>query len=183
MAVRGQCAPQRGLTLIELLTVVVVVAVVATVLLERLLPLLGEAEHMHIRMNHDALVTAVNLETARRALRNEPEAMAALASSNPVALLDRPPGTYIGAFDDPDPAAIDGGSWYFDREQGVLVYRVRHARYFRSDLQGPPRLRFRIETEGAVGGALRAARLRLMDPYEWRPLDSELRHWLTRRLQ
>lgn len=183
MAVRGPRALQRGLTLIELLIVVAVVAVVATVLLERLLPLLGEAEHMHIRMNHDALATAVNLEAARRALQNEPEAMADLAGSNPVALLDRPPGNYIGAFDDPEPAAIAGGSWYFDREQGALVYRVRHARYFHSDLAGPPRLRFRIETEKAAGGDLRAARLRLMDPYEWQPLDSELRHWLTRRLE
>lgn len=183
MAVRGPRTLQRGLTLLELLTVVVVVAVVATVLLERLLPLLGEAEHMHIRMNHDALAAAVNLETARRALQSEPGAAEVLAGSNPVALLDRPPGNYIGAFDDPDPGAIDGGSWYFDRGQGVLVYRVRHARYFRSDLQGPPRLRFRIETEGAAGAALRAARLRLMDPYQWQSLDSEMRHWLTRRLQ
>lgn len=186
MARHGLSAPQRGLTLIELLTVVVIVAVVATMLLERLLPLLGEAERMHIRMNHDALATAVNLENARRALQDKPEAMAALAGSNPMALVDRPPDNYIGAFGDPDPAAIDGGHWYFDREQDVLVYRVRHARYFHSELAGPPRVRFRIETEAAAAaasGGLRAARLRLLDAYDWQSLDSELQHWLTRTLE
>ncbi len=166
---------QRGFTYIELIVVVVLIGVLSAALVENLLPLLGEAERVGVERDRAAMSTAVQTEVARRALRGERDT-AALVGSNPVDLLERGPGNYLGEFDDPDPAAKEPGSWYFDRGRGELVYRVRHARYLQGGSQEPPRLRFRIKGEPGVDFA--PVRLVAKDEYAWEIDGSELRRWL-----
>jgi hypothetical protein len=36
------------------------------------------------------------------------------------------------------------GHWSFDSSQGLLVYRVRHARFFDTGLPAPARARFKL---------------------------------------
>jgi len=54
------------------------------------------------------------------------------------------PASYAGELDAPAPDRIAPGKWYFDTESRLLVYRVRHGRYFESPLSGPGRARFRV---------------------------------------
>lgn len=53
-------------------------------------------------------------------------------------------GSYHGEVDAGLPPDLSGGEWYFDRSDGALVYRVRNAEFFHSDLPGPARVRFRL---------------------------------------
>jgi hypothetical protein len=57
------------------------------------------------------------------------------------------PAGYAGELDGPDPAAVSVGSWYFDKREQQLVYRVSNTGYFRSTLSGVPRLRLQLLRE------------------------------------
>ena len=53
----------------------------------------------------------------------------------------------LGELASPDPGTIEGGKWYFDTSQGVLVYRVEAEDYFETALGGPKRARFRVKLD------------------------------------
>ena len=57
------------------------------------------------------------------------------------------PGNYIGELEDPDPASINGGQWYFNTVDRTLMYRVDNTEYFYTDLTGPARVKFNIEID------------------------------------
>jgi len=134
----------HGFSLVEALVVVIAVGILAGALLDRVLPLIGRAQHAAFMQTKADLETALLLEAAERITRGEAESLASLAGANPMTLLLRPPGNYLGSFasrDDEVPAA----SWYFDEHSRRLVYRV--GRYTRFDpLGGPPR-RIELATE------------------------------------
>lgn len=87
------------------------------------------------------------------------------------------PGNYIGEFDDPDPAKLGKGVWYYDTGRHLLVYIIRNTEFFSSDLGGVPRLRFRIEVEYAdrngngvfdpPADRYRSVHIVCLDHYEW----------------
>jgi len=60
------------------------------------------------------------------------------------AVIDSPPN-YIGELKGPPPEGLDKGVWYFDSVNRELVYTVINTEYFRSDLSGQKRVRFRLE--------------------------------------
>ncbi len=88
---------------------------------------------------------------------------------------------YIGEFDVVDPAVIDGGTWYFDRRDTALVYRVRNREFFRSTLPGPARIRYRLEVyfddlnrDGAYNSdseVISDVKLTAMEKFSW--IDAE----------
>jgi len=57
------------------------------------------------------------------------------------------PAGYVGEVDQPDPAAVAGGGWYFDTGTRRLVYRVNNTAYFRSRLRGVPRIRMQLSRQ------------------------------------
>jgi len=52
---------------------------------------------------------------------------------------------YLGEFEFPDPQTIDGGYWYYDLGEKVLVYRIKNSEFFQSPLSGLARIRFAVE--------------------------------------
>jgi hypothetical protein len=54
------------------------------------------------------------------------------------------PPNYVGELDNPSLEDLAKGTWYFDRTQKILVYLVRNSEYFISDLEGVPRIRFKV---------------------------------------
>lgn len=164
----------RGVTYLEVIVIIVLMGVLAATAVENLLPLLGEAERVHIESNQQIMARAVHQEIAVRALRGDRDT-AGLAGSNPVDLLDRPPGDYLGSFAHPDHAAKPPGHWYFDESEGQLVYRVRHARYLHDAPTDPPRIRFELRARQAR--PFSPVTLVAVDDYRWETDGSELRRW------
>jgi prepilin-type N-terminal cleavage/methylation domain-containing protein len=125
----------QGFSLLELVVVVVLVAVLSGFLLDRVLPLIGQAERVAFLQTRQQIQNALLLEAAERIVRGESASLASLAGTNPMSLLLDPPGNYLGAGsigDEPVPRR----SWHFDADSNLLVYRPgRQARF--DPLDGP----------------------------------------------
>jgi len=136
---------QRGLSLVELMVVVIAIGILAGALLERVLPLIGRAQRTAFVQVRVDLQTALLLEAAERITRGEAATLPSLAGVNPMTLLLTPPGNYVGSFAWPADEDVPRASWYFDERSHRLVYRV--GRYARFDAQGGPPGRIELATE------------------------------------
>lgn len=135
---------RRHLSRLELAIAVIVIGVLIGVLIERADALMAQAEQTSIEQVEGQIRAAVGLAVAGRVAKGQLAAAAGLAASNPMNLLQTRPPNYLGAFDDPNPAQISPGHWYFDMRSGFLVYRVKHADAFETTLSGPARAEFTI---------------------------------------
>jgi hypothetical protein len=75
----------------------------------------------------------------------------ALSESEPlnlrVAAYTTLPSRYLGELDNPDPATVEAGFWYFDRSDRTLNYIVRNDEFFRSDLGEVPWIKLRVTVD------------------------------------
>lgn len=126
----------RGFTLVELVIVIVIIGVLAGFLLDRVLPLVGQAERVAFQQVRARIQSALLLEAAERIARGESSSLGELAGANPMSLLLQPPGNYLGALSRPQIGDLPRAAWYFDDREGRLVYRPgRQARV--DTLEGP----------------------------------------------
>jgi prepilin-type N-terminal cleavage/methylation domain-containing protein len=126
----------RGFSLFELVVVIVVIAILAGLLLGRVLPLIGQAERVAFLQTRQQIQSALLLEAAERVTRGESDTLVSLTGVNPMALLLEPPGNYFGAGSRSSSEAMPRRSWYFDETDNLLVYRPgRQARF--QALEGP----------------------------------------------
>jgi len=169
---------RAGVTLLELVIVIALIGVLTTVAARRLLVLRADAARAALSQRLGGLRAAVSLEMLTRISGGRDAELGELAGSNPMEMLVEPPRSYVGAFDAPDPSAMPPGRWYFDRSEKLLVYRVRYADRFESELAAPPRVAFRVELvfddrngdgryQPGVDGTT-GARIRAVAPYGWR---------------
>jgi prepilin-type N-terminal cleavage/methylation domain-containing protein len=125
----------QGFSLLELVVVIVLVAVLSGFLLDRVLPLIGQAERVAFLQTRQQIQNALLLEAAERIVRGESASLASLVGTNPMSLLLEPPGNYLGAGSIGD-KSLPPGSWHFDADRNLLVYRPgRQARF--DPLDGP----------------------------------------------
>lgn len=135
----------RPRTALELAVVAVLIGGLATVLASRLRVLQIDAEAAHLRRVVTGIRSALAFETAEWiATGARDDRLLELLSSNPMDSLLVAPPSYVGEVDAPDPYNIEPGSWYFDRRDRVLVYRVQHAGAFDTHLPEPARARFKF---------------------------------------
>lgn len=128
-----------GFSLLELVVVVIAVAILMSVALDRLLPLVGRAQRAAFLQVQRELQSALMLEAAERITRGESATLPELAAANPMTLLLSPPDNYVGALTEPRPEDVPPASWYFDGASKTLAYRVgKHTRFVAKD--GPERL-------------------------------------------
>ena len=138
---------RRGFSLFELLIVIVVLSVLLVVAVDRLLRLRFEAERVMVQSVMGALRSALYIEFAGAAARNQLARMELAGGSNPMLRLAERPDGYAGEFFGADPALFDPGTWYFDTRDRALVYLVRFPEVFVTPLAGPPRLRLAVEPD------------------------------------
>lgn len=163
---RGQRAA-AGFSLLELVVVIAIIALLATVGLGRLWAVSVDAERAAMEQVLGSLRSAIGMKVANHLVRNDWQGLRALEASNPMDQLAEVPGNYLGTLASPDAAAIEAGRWYFDGGSRTLVYRVRHAGSFISTLPGPARARFKVEVVYGEGGVPQGARLAAAESYAW----------------
>jgi prepilin-type N-terminal cleavage/methylation domain-containing protein len=168
----------RGFSLLELAVVVTAVAIVAGVLLDRVLPLIGRAQRAAFLAVQRDLESSVRLAAAERIANGESGVVLELVSANPMSLLLQPPGNYLGVLAAREQASVPPASWYFDEQTRRLGYKV--GRYARFVPRGGPRDRIELriafvyedrDADGvfdpAGGDGLAGHRLEPVHPYEW----------------
>lgn len=148
------------LRLFEWGVVVCIIALLAGIFLNRVGRAQAEIERQNFLATFRGMQAAVLLQSIIRPEEIAPGDNPATVYHDQFGLL---PTGYVGELDRPDPAAVPGGSWYFDSGKGHLVYRVRSKRYFRSTLNGPPRMRLAMIRDN--GSSILT--MKIMDGGDW----------------
>ena len=125
---------------------VVIVAIVATGLLERLLTYAEVAEKSAMEMTLSRLESALYTRIALLALQGDHQALDALSTQSPFVTAHMNASNYLGEFVGV-PLEIEPGHWLYDRLRHELVYVPSLTRYLHApaDGQSLPHLRFRLE--------------------------------------
>ena len=161
-----------GLTLVELIVVVCIVALCATLLFERLRFYQEAAEKAAMEYTVGTVKSALQLRVAAMLLRGDGGNIGSLARANPVEWLTEPPLGYRGEFRAPRPA-VPRGSWYFDATRRELVYVPNLDGHLERLADGTKELRFRVQIafEPAQPGSERRVfagmRVEPVAPYAW----------------
>lgn len=134
----------KGFTLIELLVVVVIIAVLYTVLLDRVSFYQERAEKTAMMEVEGALQSALVMQYGRLILHGSEADIAQLATENPMKWLMKPPANYAGEFYEPQPSAVEPGSWVFDLKTHELVFILNRADYFIPGADGQKWVRYHV---------------------------------------
>ena len=158
---------QRGFTLFELIVVIALVGVLATVALGRFRELQEAAEAAAAEGNVAGLRAALLVRSTELAASNRWQEMARLPRENPFPLLEAPPGNYGGVVD----GAGDPGKWYYLPRESAVVYFVRDGSGFVAE-DGSRAMRFRLQGlnalgQPAAGQGVAYVSLRAMAVYRW----------------
>ncbi len=170
---------QRGFSTLELVIVVIIISLLIVFAVDRLLALRVEAERVAIEQLTGTIRSAMGIQVAATVAKEGGlQNIARLNNSNPMALLAETPGRYLGELDTPDPANIEAGNWYFDKQQGMLVYRVINSGYLQTELVGPARVRFQLQLVYTDNNQnqrydvgrdnIHGLRLQAVEPYKWK---------------
>lgn len=159
------------LSRLELVFALIVLLVLVSVFLNYMIVMLARAEHSMVERSILNLNSALRIQ-AMQAVGKDADRIAAMQHGNPLALLEQQTGrqgfdhlqptqqaamararstamlpNYAGERDSSAAAELEAGSWYFDTDSSALVYIIRSAEVFRSELPGRARLRYRLELD------------------------------------
>jgi len=135
---------QQGLSLLELVVVISIIALLLMAAIDRLWVLQKDAEGVAMEQVLGSLRSALGMKFALYLVNNDVAGIRDLAGSNPMDVLAEAPKNYIGALKVANPESIPGGTWYFDLQRRILIYRVRNQDYFTGGLGSPARAGFVI---------------------------------------
>ncbi|MCS3904483.1 type II secretory pathway pseudopilin PulG [Methylohalomonas lacus] len=186
------------LSRLELVFVVIVLLVLVSMFLNYMLVMMARAERSMVESSIINMNSALRVQALHALANNGGSEIENFRHANPVALLEREIDwdqleakdsarvatlvrarnsallpNYAGELTTEAGMELDPGSWYFDTEKDALVYLVRNAEVFRSELPGPARLRYQLEIgaggnpEQASGATIGQIRLQPMDKYQW----------------
>lgn len=135
--------------MLELMVVLLVLSVLYDALISRVMDYHADYEvaevNWTISMLRSARRTELVQDEINRALgRIDKRAAQKLRSRNPMLTLQPLPRNYIGELCDPDPLAVQGGSWYFDRCNNWLVHVSTSEKIFARE--HPKVLKFNVES-------------------------------------
>ena len=143
IATRASLLKSAGFTLFEMAVSATIMAVLAGVLLQRLLAYHEQAERLAVDHLVAVLHTALTLRSGELKARNRGEEIALLEGSNPLELLNEKPTNYLGEFFSPELADLKEGHWYFDRKTKTLVYLLNSEKRFPRST--PMLLKYKVE--------------------------------------
>ncbi|MGK5014787.1 prepilin-type N-terminal cleavage/methylation domain-containing protein [Janthinobacterium sp. HLS12-2] len=144
-------ARQRGFTLFELGVAVAVIAILVVVLLSRLSFYRDEAERLAFEQTVTALRTEVRLKAFGLMIAGREQEGAALVGQNPINWLAQKPANYLGEYYSPDTNNLATGHWFFDRDDGFLVYLLNRGNTFSKE--GSELLQFKVSLSQEPGNS------------------------------
>jgi general secretion pathway protein G len=139
-----------GFTLIELAVVICIIAILATLLLNRLIFYSEQAEKVAMEQTLGTLRSALHLQISAYLLNGKSTQIAQLAEENPMNWLAEKPSNYVGEFYAPKDGIISTGSWYYDVPTKNLVYLAHRHDNLHVTPQGDYRLLFRARVSRNV---------------------------------
>lgn len=160
----------RGFTLVELMAVIVITGVLATVAFDRLLYYTERAEKAAMDATLAATKMGLQIRLAELIMANRQMAAVELERETPMRWLAEPPPDYIGEYRAPPKP----GNWYFATAARQLVYVPNNTSYLQWNQEDNKELRFQvrlyydeIEIAGGKVRSLTGVRLLPVRPYRW----------------
>jgi general secretion pathway protein G len=159
----------RGFTLLELTIVICIIAVLGAVLADRLQRYAEFAEKTSMEYTANTINTALLFEFAQHIISGNRKDLPTLMQANPMSWLAQKPTNYLGELHDPPTDPEQGGSWYYDAGDHLLVYLVRRGDNFQADSAGLKRVRYRVKLlyDEAQPTSLIGMILSPVEPYKW----------------
>ncbi len=120
----------KGFTLIELIVVVSIVAISATVALDKLFWYQGQAEKASMDYTANMIKSGLWMSGASLMMANRGAEIPALAQQNPINLLAQKPDNYLGELDGSKTEQLKAGNWFYDTSTKQVDYVVNQRRNF-----------------------------------------------------
>ena len=173
LAARTRLSPKRGFTLIELVIVICLVGILASVFFSRILYYQEMAEKAAMQQVVSALQTGLILQFGHRLASGMGSEKNSIVTENPMNWMAQKPGNYAGEFDTVKPTEIEPGNWAFDLSTRELIYLPYHTEYFVPQAKGVRWIRysakfvyeasFRIKGTKEIAGVIFSP----VEPYQW----------------
>ena len=150
---------------------VAIAAVLATVLLERLLTYAEAAEKAGMEATVARLNSALYVRLAYHSLRGEYQVIEAMRSQSPFAVTRSQTADYLGEFDGIPEDALGSGKWLYDRKRAELVYLPNLKRHLSLPAEAleAGAIRFRVELTQASRFTYTGVAIKAVAPFEWEP--------------
>ena len=167
---------QQGMGLLEASIAAILISLLIVIFFTRVLSISVAMERESMQLTVNQLGSALNVEALTLIIKDDQQTLAQWEGANPVTLLDPVPIHYRGSFSEPDPMSVSPGSWFFDEQNGQLIYRINHVEQFAGGRAIPERVRFRVEIEYEdtnnnlkrdEGERIIGLRLKALDEYLW----------------
>lgn len=164
-----------GFTLLELIVVISIVAIMASLLLNRISYYQEQAEKAAMQQVEAAVQTALIMRYSALIIRGAAtqKELGKLVTENPLDWLQQKPRNYAGEYYDPTSKAVAPGNWMFDLRSRDLIYVVSHGDYFTPGKDGNKWVRFHVrlgydQAVGRPGGEeLTAMLFEPTEAYHW----------------
>jgi competence protein ComGC len=163
-----QIRQQRGLQLFEVMLVLAIIGLLMYVSADKVLALRADVERSSVEQAINTLNAALAMQSAQYIVDRDRASLNAMRHGNPLQLLAGQGvelDHYLGERYGPAPEVIDPGHWVFDQRENMLIYRLRYPQSLQTPLQGPARLRLRVELEQTTQASL--AQLQAVEAYQW----------------
>ncbi len=165
----------KGFTLIELVIVISLIAVLAGMLLSRVLVYQELAEKAAMQQVVSALQSSLLLQYGHRMTLGLGSELKDIVNENPMEWLALKPNNYSGEIKKIRPGVIDPGTWGFDTQTRELVYAPYHTTHFVTPKDGQKLIRFRTRLvyENMPGRKYKGSKelagvtFSAIEPYQW----------------
>jgi len=159
----------RNLSRLELVSAWVLILILIGTFSRHMFVVFARAEQSMVERTATNLQTALKYRAGLAGMRGHYETIRQMANENPIKEIQSfhlddliaeaggpkeghvssipsltIPSNYGGEVDDVELKKAKKGYWYYNTIKGTLVYIIRNNEFFVSDLQGPPRIIYRI---------------------------------------
>lgn len=168
--------PPHHLGQLAIITILILIFIVIAA--RRIWQLRIVAEQTAVIHTLGTLQSAIGLQVMERVLHGGITTIAAMDRANPMDYLEPPPANYQQLDGPLPPEQLTPRRWYYEPQQGILIYRVQYGDYLETELPGPARLRYQLQLHYADRNGngqydpdsddLDGIHLVPLDPYRWR---------------